>query len=178
MDCFRLIGGHPLKGTISINGAKNAALPLMVASLLTDESLVLKGVPWVGDVLSMSHLLEDLGAQTQIHQKTLTLRVEDLSKFKAEYDIVRKMRASILVLGALLGRCGQAEVSLPGGCAIGPRPVDLHLEGLRALGVSVDLQNGYIVAHAPGGRVPGGEYTFPKVSVTGTQNIIFAAVYT
>jgi UDP-N-acetylglucosamine 1-carboxyvinyltransferase len=177
MDYFRIRGGIPLSGTITINGAKNAALPLLTASLLTDQPLVLDRVPLVSDVFSLKLLLEHLGVRVQIRSKTFTARAQNIKpEARADYEIVRKMRASILVLGALLGRCGRAQVAFPGGCAIGVRPVDYHIAGLQALGVQISVYDGYIHAFAPGGRVAGGVYTFPRVSVTGTQNLLLAAV--
>lgn len=176
MDYMQITGGVPLKGIIEINGAKNAALPLMVASLLTDDILSLDGIPLVKDVVSMQCLLEELGTSVVKFNKTFNLRTRDITSFRASYETVRKMRASIVVLGALLGRCGKAEVSLPGGCAIGLRPINFHMEGLKALGVNIDLQQGYIIATTNSGRVTGGYYKFPNITVTGTQNLIFAAV--
>lgn len=176
MECLHIVGGVPLRGTIAINGAKNGALPLMVLGLLTESPLVLENVPLVGDIFSMASLLKDLGTSIHRFGQRFVLQTEKLRSFRASYEFVRKMRASVVVLGALLGRCGKAEVSLPGGCSIGVRPIDYHLEGLQALGVTLDLYQGYIVAEAPSGRVPGGSYTFPGVSMTGTQNLLFAAV--
>jgi UDP-N-acetylglucosamine 1-carboxyvinyltransferase len=176
MDCMRIIGGIPLEGKLAINGAKNAALPLMAASLLSDKDLCLRNIPLVMDVHSMKLLLEDMGATVHCEHKDFKINTSALHSHRAHYDFVRKMRASILVLGALLGRFGQAEVSLPGGCAIGPRPVDHHLQGLKALGAHIELDQGYIIAHSPSGRLPGGCYQFIQKTVTGTQNLIFAAV--
>jgi UDP-N-acetylglucosamine 1-carboxyvinyltransferase len=176
MECIQVHGGIPLRGKLEICGAKNAALPLMVAGLLTDQVLQLDNVPKVSDIATLRTLLEVLG--TTVHDSPSGYRLQTLSSlvWRAPYDLVRRMRASILTLGAMLGRFGHGEVSLPGGCAIGVRPLDFHLDGMRALGASVDVEHGYIVAKAPGGRLPGGRYVFPKVSVTGTQNLIFAAV--
>ena len=176
MDCFRIIGNGPLQGVVEINGAKNAVLPLIACGLLTDQELFLENVPLLGDVHCMIQLVRSLGMEVARADHSLALKTPSVTNFVASYDHVRKMRASVLVLGSLLGRCGKATVSLPGGCAIGPRPVDLHIQGLEAFGVHIDLVNGYIVAHAPGGRVLGGKYTFPKVSVGGTENLILAAV--
>jgi UDP-N-acetylglucosamine 1-carboxyvinyltransferase len=170
------MGGHPLRGSIAINGAKNAALPLMTTCLLTSEPLILEGIPQVADIRMMHLLLEDLGVQVHQFQKCFSLDASQLRSHQASYEFVRKMRASIVVLGALLGREGQAEVSLPGGCAIGVRPVNFHLEGLKALGATIDLHQGYVIATSPKGGLPGGYYSFPKPSVTGTQNLLFAAV--
>lgn len=176
MDCIRIVGRRPLRGRIAINGAKNAALPLMAASLLTDQPLILHNVPHLGDIRTLCTLLTQhgvvCGELTQDH--TLHLQALKITNTTAPYDIVRKMRASFLVLGPLLARCGHAEVSLPGGCAIGARPVDLHLEALKALGASLELEGGYIRASAPQG-LKGGDYTFPIVTVTGTENVLMAA---
>jgi UDP-N-acetylglucosamine 1-carboxyvinyltransferase len=176
MDWIRISGGVPLKGTISISGAKNATLPLMAASLLTRASLVLSNVPRLKDIETLQSLLAQHGTQVQPNpaQQTLSLTSQALPNHVAPYDIVRKMRASILVLGPLLTRLGHAEVSLPGGCAIGTRPVDVHLRGLEAMGAQIELENGYIKAKAPKG-LQGASYTFPVVSVTGTENLLMAA---
>ncbi|MGL5720624.1 MAG: UDP-N-acetylglucosamine 1-carboxyvinyltransferase [Alphaproteobacteria bacterium] len=176
MDRIRIKGGVSLKGTIPISGAKNATLPLMAASLLTRSSLILTNVPKLKDIETMQSLLAQHGAKIQATpaQKTLCLTSKDLVNHVAPYDIVRKMRASILVLGPLLARLGHAEVSLPGGCAIGTRPVDVHLSGLEAMGAEIELENGYIKAKAPKG-LHGASYTFPVISVTGTENLLMAA---
>lgn len=179
MECLHITGETPLRGTIVVNGAKNAALPLLTLGLLTDQSLLLRHVPSLTDVASMLQLLGDLGTQIDHDPlaQTVTLSTQTPFTLHASYDVVRKMRASILVLGGLLGRWGQARVSLPGGCAIGVRPLNLHLEGLRALGAHIDIDNGDVVARNPNGsRLPGGRYTFSKSTVTGTQNVLFAAV--
>ena len=182
MDSMRIVGGAPIKGKIHISGAKNAALPLLAASLLTDETLTLGNVPHLADIATMANLLGQLGVSLSLngHQKqTPTGRVMDLTaanvtSITAPYDLVRKMRASILVLGPLLARCGEAKVSLPGGCAIGTRPVDLHIVALQRLGAEITLDNGYIHARAPKGLV-GAEVIFPMVTVTGTENVMMAA---
>ena len=177
MDYFRIQGGIPLSGSITINGAKNAALPLLTASLLTDQPLILDRVPLVADVFSLKVLLEHLGVKIQMNFKTFIAQAQKLKPGAwADYDMVRKMRASILVLGGLLGRCGRAQVAFPGGCAIGVRAVDYHMAGLQALGVDISVYDGYIHAFAPKGRVQGGRYRFPRPSVTGTQNLVLAAV--
>lgn len=175
MDRLRIVGGQTLKGEIFISGAKNAALPLMAASLLTDQPLTLQNVPRLADIDSMQELLSQHG--TAIEQKglnTLCLQTKDIASYIAPYDIVRKMRASILVLGPLIARCGQAKVSLPGGCSIGTRPVDIHLSGLHALGAEIDLNQGYIEAKALHGLI-GTTIAMPTVSVTGTENLMMAA---
>ncbi len=174
MDRLRIQGGHPLKGTVRIGGAKNATLPLMSACLLTDQPLILDNVPNLADIHTLSRLLESLGVTTHHDDHSLTLTAQKTLNTRADYDLVRKMRASILVLGPLVSRHGQAEVSLPGGCAIGTRPVDLHIKGLEALGATIELKEGYIYAHARNGLV-GTTLSFPLVSVTGTENLMMAA---
>ena len=156
MDCIVIEGGKPLKGDIAISGAKNAALKVMAASLLSAEPLKLTNVPRLGDIASMRALLEELGVTVEADEGEeagygLTLQAREIRSTCAPYDLVRKMRASVLVLGPLLARCGQAEVSLPGGCAIGTRPIDLHLSGLERLGAEIELKEGYVYAKAPGG---------------------------
>lgn len=178
MDSIRIVGGRPLKGQITISGAKNAALPLMCASLLTDETLTLENVPRLADIETMASLLTQLGAnceRTGPTQHTVEIKAQKIADITAPYDLVRKMRASILVLGPLTARCGEAKVSLPGGCAIGTRPVDLHIAALQALGAEVILENGYVQARAPHG-LKGAEIAFPLVTVTGTENALMAAV--
>ncbi|MEJ1994958.1 MAG: UDP-N-acetylglucosamine 1-carboxyvinyltransferase [Limibacillus sp.] len=179
MDSIEIQGGRPLVGEIAVSGAKNAALPLMTACLLTDEPLTLSGVPRLADIQTLSNLLEAHGAAIEEigedkGRRALKLQAAEITSTKASYDLVRKMRASVLVLGPLLARCGHAEVSLPGGCAIGTRPVDLHLRGMEALGAEIELEEGYIKARAPKG-LKGGEYVFPKVSVGATENMLMAA---
>lgn len=166
-----ITGGTALHGDIPINGAKNAALPLMAASILTDDPLTLRNIPQLSDISRMRELLAFLGIEL-LSSETLT--ASTIRSTTAPYEIVSKMRASILVLGPLLARCGQATVSLPGGCAIGTRPVDLHMAGLRALGAEVTLENGYIKAYAPHG-LKGATIVFPTVTVTGTENLLMAA---
>jgi UDP-N-acetylglucosamine 1-carboxyvinyltransferase len=183
MDRILIRGGRRLAGNIAISGAKNAALTLMPCALLTDEPLTLRNLPRLADADSFGHLLNELGASTAIEGtrpndfgRVLTVRASRLTSTVAPYDIVRKMRASILVLGPLLGREGEATVSLPGGCAIGNRPIDLHLKALEAMGAEIELAAGYVKATAPGGRLPGGKYRFPVVSVGATENALMAAV--
>jgi UDP-N-acetylglucosamine 1-carboxyvinyltransferase len=180
MDRIRIRGGVPLAGVIPIGGAKNAALPLMAASLLTSETLTLQYLPDLADIATMANLLVQHGvaiapAVADGAGRTLELRAEHITSTTAPYDLVRKMRASILVLGPLLARCGRARVSLPGGCAIGPRPVDLHIKGLQQLGAAIELREGYIDARAPKG-LKGAEIVFPTVSVGATENLLMAAV--
>lgn len=182
MDSMRIVGGKPIKGKIHISGAKNAALPLLAACLLTDETLTLGNVPHLADIATMANLLGQLGVNLSLngHQKTsptgrvMDLKASNITSITAPYDLVRKMRASILVLGPLLARCGEAKVSLPGGCAIGTRPVDLHIAALQRLGAEITLDNGYIHARAPRG-LTGAEVIFPTVTVTGTENVMMAA---
>ena len=176
MDKIRIRGGVPLQGDIKISGAKNAALPLMAACLLTDKPLHLLNVPDLSDVDSMRQLLSQLGVSLDQDKdsNTIELCAKNLSSTTASYDIVRKMRASVLVLGPLVAREKEAHVSLPGGCAIGIRPIDLHLKGLETLGAQITLEDGYVHAHAPQG-LKGGSFTFPVISVTGTENLLMAA---
>ena len=179
MDKIRIRGGVPLEGVIPIGGAKNAALPLMAASLLTPETLILENVPNLADIATMANLLVQHGVVVSPEvngstEQTLALSAEHITSTTAPYDLVRKMRASVLVLGPLLARCGRARVSLPGGCAIGPRPVDLHIKGLQRLGAEVELHQGYIEARAPKG-LRGAEIAFPTVSVGATENLLMAA---
>ncbi|MGK6320770.1 UDP-N-acetylglucosamine 1-carboxyvinyltransferase [Sphingomonas sp. DT-204] len=187
MDRILIRGGNRLEGRIFISGAKNAALTLMPCALLTDEPLTLRNLPRLADVDSFGHLLNQLGASTQVEGarpedfgRVMTIRAGRLTSSEAPYDIVRKMRASILVLGPLVGRTGEATVSLPGGCAIGNRPIDLHLKALEALGAEIELAAGYVKATAPKTngvrRLPGGRVTFPIVSVGATENAVMAAV--
>jgi len=176
MDQLKIRGGHKLSGTIEIEGAKNAALLLMTASLLTEDSLLLSNIPPLADIHSMIHLIKHLGGSTHFDQTARTLKIQThtLGTYDAPYDIVRKMRASVLVLGPLLARQKRARVSLPGGCAIGVRPIDFHIEGLKALGAHIDICEGYIEAYAPKG-LQGGVYVFPQKTVTGTANLMLAA---
>jgi UDP-N-acetylglucosamine 1-carboxyvinyltransferase len=173
MDSIRITGGVPLTGTITISGAKNAALPLMACGLLTDERLTLTNVAKLADLATMSDLLAQHGIAVEPEGRTTSLGGR-ITNTEAPYDIVRKMRASILVLGPLLARVGEARVSLPGGCAIGTRPVDLHLKGLEAMGAKINLDAGYIDASAPQG-LKGANIVFPFVSVGATENILMAA---
>lgn len=182
MDRILIRGGNRLAGKIAISGAKNAALTLMPCALLTDEPLTLRNLPRLADVDSFGHLLNELGASTSVEGtrpnefgRVLSVRASRLTSTVAPYDIVRKMRASILVLGPLLAREGEATVSLPGGCAIGNRPIDLHLKALEAMGAEIELSAGYVRATAPGGRIAGGRFRFPVVSVGATENALMAA---
>ncbi|SHH84629.1 UDP-N-acetylglucosamine 1-carboxyvinyltransferase [Marivita hallyeonensis] len=177
MDQIIVTGNGPLSGQIPIAGAKNACLTLMPATLLSDEPLTLTNAPRLSDIRTMTLLLQSLGAEVQALQdgQVLAMSSHDLTSQRAEYDIVRKMRASILVLGPLLARFGHAEVSLPGGCAIGARPVDLHLKALEAMGAELDLRDGYVHAKAPSGGLHGGQVDFPFASVGATENALMAA---
>lgn len=182
MDRILIRGGNRLSGRLPISGAKNAALTLMPCALLTEEPVTLRNLPRLADVDSFGHLLNQLGCSTRIEGarpedfgRVMTIRAGKLTATEAPYDIVRKMRASILVLGPLLGRAGEATVSLPGGCAIGNRPIDLHLKALEAIGAQLEMAAGYVKASAPGGRLSGGSYTFPVVSVGATENVVMAA---
>jgi UDP-N-acetylglucosamine 1-carboxyvinyltransferase len=177
MDSILVRGNGALSGAIPIAGAKNACLTLMPATLLTDEPLTLTNAPRLSDIATMTQLLQSLGAEVASLQHGLVLAMSShqITNHVADYDIVRKMRASILVLGPMLAREGHAVVSLPGGCAIGARPVDLHLKALEALGADLDLRDGYVHAKAPGGRLKGARIDFPIVSVGATENALMAA---
>ncbi|MBE9476562.1 MAG: UDP-N-acetylglucosamine 1-carboxyvinyltransferase [Proteobacteria bacterium] len=176
MDSILVRGNGPLSGEITIAGAKNAALTLMPATLLTDEPLTLTNVPRLSDIKTTNELLSSLGTEVAVMQggQIIVLDTHEITNHTADYDIVRKMRASILVLGPMLARDGKAIVSLPGGCAIGARPVDLHLKGLEAMGASIDLKEGYIHASVKGG-LKGAIVEFPFASVGATENILMAA---
>jgi UDP-N-acetylglucosamine 1-carboxyvinyltransferase len=176
MDKIAVRGGKPLEGTIEISGAKNACLTLMPAALLTDQPLTLTNAPRLADIRTMSDLLASLGAEiaSLSEGRVLALNAGAISNHIAHYDIVRKMRASILVLGPMLARDGKAKVSLPGGCAIGARPVDLHLSGLEKMGAVLDLADGYVNASVPG-KLKGAVIEFPFVSVGATENLLMAA---
>src|SRR5947208_12728563 len=169
-------GGNPIKGRVSISGAKNSALPCMAAAILTPETITLHNLPYVRDIITMRRLLEDIGA----HVLTPELRTHKISAANVElmaapYELVKTMRASVLALGPLLARFGKARVSLPGGCAIGARPIDLHLAALGKMGAEVFLEAGDVVARAPEDGLKGAEITFEKISVTGTENLMMAA---
>ena len=184
MDKIRVVGGNRLEGIIPISGAKNAALPLIIASLLTDERLTLENVPRLRDVSLLNRILTNHGVDYALNGKrpgedhlagqTIGLTAREIVDTRAPYDLVSQMRASFWVIGPLLARCHQAKVSLPGGCAIGTRPVDLFIAGLEALGAQIDIEAGYAVAKAPGG-LKGARYAFPKVSVGATHTLMMAA---
>lgn len=183
MDSIWIKGGKRLEGDIQISGAKNSALTLLPCALLTAEPLTLGNLPRLADVDSFGHLLNELGVSTKVAgarkgqiSRRMTLQADDVISTVAPYDMVRKMRASILVLGPMLARMGESTVSLPGGCAIGDRPIDLHLQALEAMGAEIELAAGYVKASAPKGRLPGGDFSFPVVSVGATENALMAAV--
>ena len=173
MDGLEIDGGKPLHGDIIISGAKNAALPLLCLGLIADAPLILENVPELADTISMEGLLRHLGVDVTRDGETVTMR-GGARQYDAPYNLVRKMRASVLVLGPLLARYGEARVSLPGGCAIGTRPVDLHVRAMQGLGALVELADGYVQARAPGG-LSGGRVVFPMVSVGATENALMAA---
>lgn len=175
MDKIVIEGGVPLHGEIIVSGAKNSAIKLMAVCLLTDEVLELTNMPNLRDTRSMGGLLEELGATVETDKDTMRLHANTISSTTAPYDLVRKMRASFNVLGPLLARCHKAKVSLPGGCAIGARPVDLHLDALKALGAEIELSEGYVLASAKGG-LKGADITFPFISVGATEHAMLAAV--
>src|SRR5919206_2808787 len=184
MDKIKITGGVPLRGTIPISGAKNAALPLMIASLLTEETLVLENVPRLADVGQLQRILGNHGVDITLNGKrpgdgeyqgqTVSLSARNIVDTTAPYELVSKMRASFWVIGPLVARMGQARVSMPGGCAIGTRPVDLLIMAMAELGAEIEIERGYVVARAPHG-LRGGEIRFPKVTVSGTHTAIMAA---
>ena len=185
MDRIGIIGGNRLEGTIPISGAKNAALPLMIASLLTDDTLTLQNVPHLADVEQLIRILGNHGVDYSVngrraqqvgnYSRTINFSARNIVDTTAPYELVSKMRAGFWVVGPLLARMGKARVSLPGGCAIGTRPVDLFIEGLQALGAEIDIDNGYVNAKAPDGGLVGNRYAFPKVSVGATHVLLMAA---
>jgi len=177
MDRFVINGGRRLSGKLAVSGSKNAALPLIMASILSDEASTIDNVPDLADIRSMILILEVLGVKTDLDGSVLHINPSNSDEFEAPYDLVRKMRASVYALGALIGRCGRARVSFPGGCVIGPRPIDLHLKGLEALGVQIELEHGYIIAHAD--KLVGNDINLrgPHGSSVGaTVNVMMAAV--
>jgi len=177
MDKFVIRGGNPLLGTIRVSGAKNAALPCMAAALLTEEPVILENIPQVRDIETTRKLLSAMGAEVELgygraqHRTTISCR--NLASPEASYELVKTMRASTLVLGPLVARCGHARVSLPGGCAIGARPIDMHIKGLESLGAKIEQQHGYVSATAT--RLKGAEIVFDKITVTGTEDLLMAA---
>ncbi|MEY2896144.1 MAG: hypothetical protein RL669_413 [Pseudomonadota bacterium] len=174
MDKLRIAGNGPLRGEVRASGAKNAALPILAAALLSDEELVLDNVPQLADISTMSRLLRGMGVAWEREGDSVRLRASALTSTEAPYELVKTMRASILVLGPLVARAGQARVSLPGGCAIGARPVDQHIKGLQALGAEIAIEHGYVVARAS--RLTGTRIVTDMVTVTGTENLMMAAV--
>jgi UDP-N-acetylglucosamine 1-carboxyvinyltransferase len=177
VDKFRIIGGRSLNGRVSISGAKNSALPCMAAALLTPETVTLHNIPYVRDIITQRRLLEDIGATVLTPElRTHKITASHVELFEAPYELVKTMRASVLALGPLLARFGKAKVSLPGGCAIGTRPIDLHLAGFEQFGAEVNLEAGNVVARAPkDGRLRAADIQFGKVTVTGTENLMMAA---
>jgi UDP-N-acetylglucosamine 1-carboxyvinyltransferase len=175
MDKFSIQGGVPLEGKIAISGAKNSALPVLAASLLTADRVVLERIPAVRDIATMERLLKHAGAQLTRRNGQITIEAGSIERPEAPYDLVKTMRASSLVLGPLVARCGRARVSLPGGCAIGARPINLHVAALERLGARVRQEHGYIEAEAPNG-LTGAAVTFDRISVTGTEDLLMAAV--
>ncbi len=177
MDKLVIRGGEPLLGTVRVSGAKNAALPCMAAALLTDEPVILENIPQVRDIQTTRNLLAAMGAEVELgygraHHRT-TLHCKNLASPEASYELVKTMRASTLVLGPLVARCGRARVSLPGGCAIGSRPIDMHIKGLEQLGAKITQDHGYVEATAD--RLKGTEIVFDKITVTGTEDLLMAA---
>ncbi len=176
MKFITIVGECKLKGFIEISGAKNSALPILASALLTDKVLSLKNIPKLLDIDSMISLISSLGSEVKIKNNTYIIETKKISSFKADYDLVRKMRASFLVLGPLLAREGYAEVSLPGGCAIGTRPVDMHLYAMKKLGASISFSDGYVIAKSKLKGLVGEKIEFSKISVGATENTIMAAV--
>jgi len=177
MDRFKIKGGRKLRGTVRISGAKNAALPAMAATLLTPELVTLKNIPRVRDIMTMARLLVHMRCKVEspdLPPSEFMIRAETVSNTEAPYELVKTMRASVLTLGPLVARFGYARVSLPGGCAIGARPIDLHIQALEKLGADIRVEHGYVEARAK--RLRGATYRFPKITVTGTENILTAAV--
>jgi UDP-N-acetylglucosamine 1-carboxyvinyltransferase len=174
MDKFRITGGKPLRGSVAISGAKNSALPCLAASLLTPETVTLRNVPYVRDLITMRRLLEDLGCTVLVPElRTHQINAGTVENYEAPYELVKTMRASVLALGPLIARFGQARVSLPGGCAIGQRPIDLHLMALERMGAQIELRGGVVEAKAD--RLRGADIHFDTVTVTGTENVMMAA---
>src|SRR6202167_907871 len=177
MDKLVIRGGNPLLGTVRISGAKNAALPCMAAALLTDEAVILENIPQVRDIETTRKLLASMGAEIELGygraQHRTTICAHTLAAPEASYELVKTMRASTLVLGPLVARCGRARVSLPGGCAFGARPIDLHIKGLERLGAKITQEHGYVEATSD--RLQGAEIVFDRITVTGTEDLLMAA---
>ena len=174
MDKIQIIGGNPLIGEVKISGAKNSALPIMAASLLTDEVISISNIPYLSDINSMIKLLESLNVTVTKKKKNINFKSKKPSSFSASYELVRRMRASFLILGPLLARYGNASVSLPGGCAIGTRPVDLHLDGFEKMGVQFKINSGYISGNCKDG-LKGSVIHLKRISVGATENLMMAA---
>ncbi len=176
MDQFLITGGTPIQGEVTISGAKNAALPLLTAMILAETPTTLRNVPTLQDVKTLVKLIKGMGIHIEKEGDTVRCDTSTIENYFAPYDLVKTMRASILVLGPLLARFGEAEVSLPGGCAIGSRPVDQHLKAFEAMGAEIKVENGYVKAKAPeGGRLIGCTHTFDMVTVGGTENVLIAS---
>ena len=175
MDKLIILGKHKLKGSIKVHGAKNAALPILVSSLLSDQNLTLTNIPRVDDISNMLKLLKEYGAKIKYNKNSITLNNSNLKNISADYDIVRKMRASVLILGPLLSRFGYSKISLPGGCAIGTRPIDIHIKGLIKLGANFKIQNGFIIGKVRN-NLRGNKIRLPFPSVGATENILMASV--
>src|SRR5205814_5319120 len=176
MDAIRVRGGGPLRGSVRISGAKNAALPILCATLLSDGPSRLRNVPALRDIDTTAALLRFLGRGVRVEAPEVRVAAGSSVRPEAPYELVKQMRASVLVLGPLLARFGRAKVSLPGGCAIGARPIDQHLKGLEAMGAKIRLERGYVIAEGPGGgRLRGADFAFDLPTVTGTENLMMAA---
>src|ERR1700678_4247982 len=180
MDKFIINGGNPLVGTIRVSGAKNSARPCMAAAILTGDEVTLENIPQVRDIETERRLLASMGAEVELREGELkdqaTISCRTLSDPFARYEIVKTMRASSLVLGPLIARAGVARVAMPGGCAIGGRPIDLHIKGLEKMGAAIEQEHGYLEARAPLGGLRGAHIVFDKITVTGTEDLLMAAV--
>ena len=176
MDSIRIVGGEALKGTVKVSGSKNAALPILCSALLPQGESTFRNVPDLRDIGTTAKLLTHLGLEVEVAPPVVKVRSNGPANTEAPYDVVRQMRASVLVLGPLVARHGHARVSLPGGCAIGARPIDQHLKGLEAMGAKISLDHGYVDASVPSGRLRGADIRFDMVTVTGTENLMCAAV--
>ena len=174
MDYFEIEGKNKLYGEIQVSGAKNAVLPLMAASILNDRALTITNVPKLSDSITMGKLIEGMGGEVSFDSNSITINPKNLNTPYAPYDLVKTMRASFYVLGPLIAKFGEAKVSLPGGCAWGPRPVDFHIEGMKQLGIDISLEAGYVVAKSE--KMIGNKIVFPKISVGATGNVLMAAV--
>ena len=175
MDKFKIVGGTPLSGELPVSGSKNAALPALAACLLTDEPVILRRIPQVKDIGTMQSLLEYAGAKITREDGKICVHAQSLDRPEAPYDVVKTMRASSLVLGPLVARTGRARVSMPGGCAIGARPINMHVSALEHLGATIEQSHGYVEAQAPDG-LKGGTVQFDRITVTGTEDVLMAAV--